>query len=95
MEKHGDFQMIYYGQHVGANPHKRDAYAGHLYFDDCAVFCERWDQSSFDPSYDTLPLEFFRPMVREIFARTPYDQAVIRPGVRVPLQDRAKATSRL
>ena len=85
VETHGDFQMIYYGHHVGANPNKRDRFAGHPYFDDCAAFCERWDQSSFDPDYDTLDLEFFRPMVREVFARTPYDPKVIREGAREPL----------
>jgi len=37
VEKHGDFQMVYYGEHVGADPHKRDAYKGHAYFDDCAI----------------------------------------------------------
>lgn len=94
VEKHGDFQMIYYGAHVGANPHKRDAYAGHFFFDDCALFCERWDQASFDPGYDTLPLDHFRPLVREVFARTPYDPEVLRPGVRVPLQDAALAQAR-
>jgi len=94
VEKHGDFQMIYYGQHVGANPHKRDAYIGHAYFDDCATFCERWDQSSFDPDYDTLPLEHFRPLVEEVFARTPYDATVIQPGVRIALVDPALAQTR-
>ncbi|MFK7765314.1 MAG: HD domain-containing protein [Roseobacter sp.] len=85
VEKHGDFQMIYYGEHVGADPEKRQAYKGHPYFDDCAAFCERWDQSSFDPGYDTLPIDHFRARVHEVFARTPYDPAVIRPGVREPL----------
>jgi predicted HD phosphohydrolase len=85
VEKHGDFQMIYYGHHVGADPHKRDQYVDYAYFDDCAEFCERWDQSSFDPDYDTLPLEHFAPMVRAVFSRTPYDPAVIRPGAREPL----------
>ena len=94
VEKHGDFQMIYYGQHVGANPHKRDAYAGHLYFDDCAVFCERWDQSSFDPDYETLPLEFFRPMVHDVFARAPYDPDVTQSEFRVPLIDAKMAAKR-
>lgn len=94
VEKHGDFQMLYYGDHVGANPHKRDAFKEHLYFDDCAAFCERWDQSSFDPAYDSLPLDHFRDMVREVFARTPYDPNVILPGVRVPLQDATVATAR-
>ncbi|MEL6565843.1 MAG: peptidase [Pseudomonadota bacterium] len=94
VEKHGDFQMIYYGEHVGANPHKRDAHAGHAYFDDCATFCERWDQSSFDPDYDTLPLDVFRPLVHAVFARTPYDPAVVQPGRRVPLQDPETAAAR-
>lgn len=85
VQTHGDFQMIYYGHHVGGNPDKRDAHKGHIYFDDCVTFCERWDQSSFDPDYDTLPIEFFAPMVHEVFARTPYDPDVIKPGIREPL----------
>ena len=94
VEKHGDFQLKYYGAHVGANPDKRDAYAGHPYFDDCAQFCALWDQTSFDPGYDTLPLDFFAPMVRQIFARTPYDPAVIRAGERTPLADEQQAELR-
>lgn len=94
VEKHGDFQMIYYGDHVGADPHKRDAFKGHAYFDDCATFCEQWDQSSFDPDYDSLPLDHFRDMVREVFAREPYDPDVMLPGVRVPLQDATLAAAR-
>ena len=82
VEKHGDFQLVYYGAHVGANPDKRDAYAGHVYFDDCAQFCERWDQASFDPDYDTLPLSHFADRVRQVFARAPYDSKVIRAGQR-------------
>lgn len=85
VEKHGDFQLVYYGEHVGADPEKRQAYAGHPYFDDCTQFCERWDQSSFDPDYDTLPIEHFAERVREVFARPPYDPAVIRQGAREPL----------
>jgi len=85
VEKHGDFQMIYYGDHVGGNPNKRDAYKHHPYFEDCVEFCERWDQSSFDPTYDSKPIEFFADMVREVFARTPYDPKVIRAGEREPL----------
>ncbi|MGR3503294.1 HD domain-containing protein [Pseudaestuariivita sp.] len=85
VEKHGHFQMLYYGHHVGGNQHKREAYRGHPYFDDCAAFCERWDQASFDPGYDTFPLAHFEARVHEVFARKPYDPAVIRSGVRVPL----------
>ncbi|MDA7827821.1 HD domain-containing protein, partial [Rhodobacteraceae bacterium] len=73
VQTHGDFQMIYYGHHVGGDQHKRDRHVGNPYFDDCAQFCERWDQSSFDPNYDTLPLDFFAPMVHKVFARNAYD----------------------
>jgi len=85
VQTHGDFQMIYYGHHVGGDQHKRDRHAGNPYFDDCAQFCERWDQSSFDPNYDTLPLDFFAPMVHTVFARNAYDPNVIRAGAREQL----------
>ena len=85
VEKHGDFQLVYYGHHVGADPEKRAAYEGHPYYDDCVQFCARWDQSSFDPAYKSQPLDHFAPMVRQVFARTPYDPAVIRAGEREPL----------
>ena len=85
VEKHGDFQMLYYGHHVGGDQHKRERFRGHIYFDDCAAFCERWDQASFDPNYDTLPIEHFAERVHQVFARTPYDANVIRAGAREPL----------
>ena len=92
---HGDFQLLYYGEHVGADPMKRNRFKGNIYFDDCAEFCEAWDQSSFDPDYDMLPLEFFAPMVREVFARPAYDEAVLRPGQRVALTDAQEAARRV
>jgi predicted HD phosphohydrolase len=79
------FQLVYYATHVGADPNKRERWRGSPYFDDCAAFCERWDQASFDPDYASEPLDFFADMTREVFARTPYDAAVIRPGAREPL----------
>ncbi len=93
VEKHGDFQMIYYGHHIDANPNKRDRYRGHKFFDDCAEFCERWDQASFDPDYDSLPLSFFAPMVHEVFARQPHDPLVLGASDR-PLVDPEVAKER-
>ncbi|MES2197822.1 MAG: HD domain-containing protein [Pseudomonadota bacterium] len=85
VEHHADFQLFYYGHHIGAPQHKRDCFRDNIYFDDCVEFCERWDQSSFDPDYRNLSLDFFAPMVREVFARPPHDPAVKSPGERVPL----------
>lgn len=94
VEVHGEFQKLYYADKLGGNPNARERFKDHPYYDDCALFCERWDQTSFDPGYDTLPLEVFRPMTLEVFARKPYDPAVIRPGERVPLTDAAVAAER-
>jgi len=86
VEKHGIFQMLYYGEHIGSNPHKREKYREHIYFQDCSDFCELWDQKSFDPNYDTKSVDFFAPMVSEVFARKPYDPIFIRRNEREPLQ---------
>jgi predicted HD phosphohydrolase len=85
VEHHGIFQMLYYGHHYGWDANARDQFKDHPLFDTCAEFCERWDQSSFDPNYDHLPLEFFEPMVREVFARKAYDADVVRDGYVSPL----------
>lgn len=94
VEKHGDFQRLYYAMHTGGNPHARDKFKGHAYYDDCDQFCANWDQSSFDPAYDCLPLSHFAPMVEQVFARTAYDPAVIRVGERVALKDPVLAAAR-
>ena len=72
VEKHGEFQMFYYAHHLGGNKNKREKYKGHKYYQDTINFCENYDQNSFDPNYKTLPLEFFRPIVKRIFSRKPY-----------------------
>jgi len=49
------------------------------------TFCERWDQSSFDPDYENLPLAFFAPMVHQVFAHKAHDPAVTCKGERIAL----------
>lgn len=77
VEHHGVFQMYYYAHHFGDDPNVRDMYRDHPYYASCARFCERWDQAAFDPDYPTQPLEYFEPLVRRIFAREPFDSAVV------------------
>ena len=72
IEKHGEFQMYYYAHHLGGNRNERDKYKDHKYYQDTIDFCENYDQNSFDPNYKSLPLEFFRPIVKKIFSRKPY-----------------------
>lgn len=72
VEHHGIFQAYYFAHHVGQDRDMRERFRGHPYFQDCADFCERWDQRSFDPDYDTLPLDAFEPLVHRLFDKTPY-----------------------
>ena len=71
---HGLFQSYYYAHHTGGDRNARDAYRDHPWYQDTVDFCQRWDQSSFDPDYESLSLEFFEPMVRRIFAREPFSE---------------------
>lgn len=81
VEHHGIFQMIYYAHHYGWDRNARDEFKDHPCFAQCETFCERWDQASFDPDYASKDLEYFAPMVREVFARKAYDKDVLREGM--------------
>jgi len=91
VEHHGIFQMFYYGHHYGWDRNARERFKDHPCFGSCADFCERWDQSSFDPDYGSETLEHFEPMVREVFDRKAYDPGVIREGMVAGLPERAVA----
>lgn len=73
VEQHGLFQTYYYVHHNGGDRFMRDRYRAHQWYEACASFCHRWDQSSFDPDYPTLPLETFEPYVQRIFSRKAHD----------------------
>ena len=66
---HQDFQGRHYYQHFGGDPDAREQYRGQPWFDLAARFADEWDQVSFDPDYDTEPLEHFEPLVNEVFAK--------------------------
>ena len=81
VEHHGIFQMVYYAHHYGWEPNARDRFRENIYYQSCADFCERWDQSSFDPDYNSECLDYFEPMVREVLSRKAYSADVMQPGV--------------
>ena len=66
LKHHGLFQGYYYFHHIGGDRNARERYKDHPFYQDCVDFCEKWDQTSFDPDYPTLPLEYFEPMVRKV-----------------------------
>jgi predicted HD phosphohydrolase len=69
MDKHGIFQGYYFFHHIGLDRDMREQYRGHPHFEHCAQFCHLYDQNSFDPAYDSMPLEAFEPMLRRVIAR--------------------------
>ena len=80
VEHHGIFQMIYFAKHYNWDENARDRFKDQPFFQTCADFCERWDQSSFDPDYKTETVAFFEPMVRKVFARVAYDENILQLG---------------
>jgi predicted HD phosphohydrolase len=66
VEKHAIFQGYYFFHHLGLDRDMRDRFRDHEWFDACAEFCHEYDQPAFDPGYDTLPLEHFEPLVRDM-----------------------------
>ena len=69
---HGLFQTYYSAHHLGGDRNARDKFRNHKYYQDTVDFCEKYDQNSFDPNYESMPLDFFKPYVKKIFSRKPY-----------------------
>jgi len=65
---HQDFQGRHYYGHFGGDPDAREQYRGHPAFALAEQFADEWDQTAFDPDYDTLPLDHFEDRLRAVFA---------------------------
>ena len=66
MDKHGIFQGYYFFHHIGLDRDMREQFRGHPHFEYCAQFCHLYDQNSFDPAFQSMPLEAFEPMMRRV-----------------------------
>jgi predicted HD phosphohydrolase len=72
---HQDFQGRHYYAHFGGDPNARDKHRATLDAETYALaerFADEWDQIAFDPTYDTLPLEHFEPLVRKVFGQAKF-----------------------
>ena len=81
LEMHGVFQFKYYADKVGLNPDERERWRNHPWFDSCEQFCRDWDQVSFDPDYETKPLSYFEPMLRQVFSRPAFDRNITKKPI--------------
>jgi predicted HD phosphohydrolase len=66
LEHHGVFQGYYFFHHLGLDRDMREEFRGHPDFEYTAQFCHLYDQNSFDPAYDSMPLDAFIPMMRRV-----------------------------
>lgn len=78
VEHHDIFSLYHWGQHWGLDQHAREQYKDHPYYQAAIDFCQNYDQKSFEPDYDTLPIEFFEPMVYRIFDRPRHNSPYLR-----------------
>ena len=78
VKHHGVFQYKYYADKIGLNTEERQKYRDSQHFKAAEKFCRDWDQNSFDPEYESLPLDHFRSMVEEVFRRPAWDDSYIK-----------------
>lgn len=69
VKHHGIFQGYYFFEFLGLDKNMREQFIDNPYYESCKEFCEKYDQNSFDPDYETLELEFFIPMVKKLFKK--------------------------
>jgi predicted HD phosphohydrolase len=66
---HQDFQGRHYYALIGKDPEARNQYTSEPWYEMACRFTDEWDQASFDPQYDTLPLSYFEPIIARVFAQ--------------------------
>ena len=67
---HQDFQGRHYYALMGKDPEARRQYESKPWYETACLFTDGWDQTSFDPEYDTLPLAYFEPLIERVFSKS-------------------------
>ena len=68
VQHHGIFQGYYFFHHLGMNRQMREAFRASPHFAQTEEFCAIYDNRAFDAQAETLPLDFFEPMLRRVLA---------------------------
>ncbi len=69
VEKHAIFQGYCFFHFLGLDRNMREQFRGHPDFAYTVEFCEKYDQPAFDPTYQSMPLEAFVPMLNRVFQK--------------------------
>lgn len=70
---HGIFQMYYNASLSEELRNSREKYKDSPYYQSTIDFCEKWDQCSFDPEYESESLDHFVPVLQRVFTRKPFE----------------------
>ena len=65
-------QAYYYGDAMNIDKNLRERFRSSPYFEACENFCEKWDETSFDPNYSSMPLSHFEPMLLRLLEKKIY-----------------------
>ncbi|TQV84675.1 HD domain-containing protein [Exilibacterium tricleocarpae] len=68
IKHHQIFQGYDYFHHLGMDRNARDRFKDHPCYERTKRFCDLYDGPAFDPEFESLPLEFFEPMVKRVLA---------------------------
>jgi len=66
VEQHGVFQGYYFWDYIGMDGNAREAFRDSPHFDYTEEFCRLYDQTAFDASYTSNPLEHYEPLIRKV-----------------------------
>ncbi|MFV8781287.1 HD domain-containing protein [Microbulbifer sp. SA54] len=69
IKHHAIFQGYYFFHYLGMERNLRDQYRDHEHFARTLEFIEKYDAPAFNPEAEVLPLEFFEPMLKRVFAQ--------------------------
>lgn len=69
IKHHAIFQGYYFFHYLNMDRHARNAYEDHPAYERTLEFVSKYDAPAFNPELETLPLSFFEPMIRKVFAK--------------------------
>ncbi|MBW0147099.1 HD domain-containing protein [Marinobacter arenosus] len=69
IKHHAIFQGYYFFHYLGMDRDMRNNYKDQPHFMRTIEFVSKYDSPAFDPEGETLPLSYFEPMIRKVFAK--------------------------
>ena len=66
VKNHGKFQGYYFWDYIGMDGNAREQFRDSPHFDYTEEFCRLYDQTAFDASYKSNPLEHYEPLIRQL-----------------------------